>query len=32
MPSKVAPNPLVYVGFLLAALGAGMALYFKPQS
>jgi len=31
-PPKVAPNPLVYVGFLLAALGAGMALYFKPQS
>jgi len=31
-PPKVAPNPLVYVGFLLAAVGAGMALYFKPQS
>ena len=31
-PPKQAPNPLVYVGFLLAALGAGMALYFKPQS
>jgi uncharacterized membrane protein len=31
-PPKQAPNPLVYVGFVLAALGAGMALYFKPQS
>ncbi len=31
-PPKVAPNPLVYVGFILAAVGAGMALYFKPQS
>lgn len=31
-PPKTAPNPLLYVGFVLAALGAGMALYFKPQS
>ena len=31
-PPKVAPNPLLYVGFLLAAAGAGMVLYFKPQS
>lgn len=31
-PPKVAPNPLLYVGFLLAATGAGMVLYFKPQS
>ncbi|MBA3711504.1 MAG: hypothetical protein H0W76_03535 [Pyrinomonadaceae bacterium] len=31
-PPKVAPNPLLYAGFVLAALGAGMVLYFKPQS
>ena len=31
-PPKQSPNPLLYVGFLLAALGAGMVLYFKPQS
>ncbi|MGH9943959.1 MAG: hypothetical protein ACRD9R_16565, partial [Pyrinomonadaceae bacterium] len=31
-PPKTAPNPLLYVGFLLAAFGAGMVLYFKPQS
>ena len=31
-PPKSAPNPLLYVGFVLAALGAGMVLYFKPQS
>lgn len=31
-PPKTAPNPLIYVGFLLAASGAGMVLYFKPQS
>jgi len=30
-PPKTAPNPLIYVGFLLAAAGAGMVLYFKPQ-
>ncbi len=30
-PPKVAPNPLLYVGFVLAAAGAGMVLYFKPQ-
>jgi uncharacterized membrane protein len=30
-PPKVAPNPLLYVGFVLAALGAGMVLYYKPQ-
>jgi drug/metabolite transporter (DMT)-like permease len=30
-PPQVAPNPLLYVGFLLAAVGAGMVLYFKPQ-
>jgi drug/metabolite transporter (DMT)-like permease len=31
-PPKQAPNPLVYVGMLLAATGAGMVLYFKPQA
>jgi hypothetical protein len=31
-PPKNAPNPLLYVGFVLAAAGAGMVLYFKPQS
>ncbi len=29
-PPKTAPNPLLYVGFLLASFGAGMVLYFKP--
>lgn len=31
-PPKQAPNPLLYAGFVLAAAGAGMVLYFKPQS
>ena len=31
-PPKTAPNPMLYVGFLLASLGAGLVLYFKPQS
>ena len=30
-PPKAPPSPLLYVGFLLAAAGAGMVLYFKPQ-
>ncbi len=30
-PPRIAPNPLLYVGFLVTALGAGMVLYFKPQ-
>ena len=30
-PPKVAPNPLLYVGFLVTAIGAGMVLYFKPK-
>ena len=31
-PPKSAPSPLLYVGFLLAAVGAGMVLYYKPAS
>jgi len=31
-PPKSTPNPLLYVGVVLAAAGAGMVLYFKPQS
>ena len=30
-PPKTTPNPLLYVGFVLAAIGAGLVLYFKPQ-
>jgi uncharacterized membrane protein len=29
-PPKTAPNPLLYLGYLLAALGAGLVLYYKP--
>ena len=31
-PPKAAPNPLVYVGFLLTAAGAAMVLYFRPPA
>jgi uncharacterized membrane protein len=31
-PPKTAPNPLLWLGFLLTSVGAGMVLYFKPQS
>ena len=31
-PPKAAVNPLLYVGFVLAAIGAGMVLYFRPTS
>jgi hypothetical protein len=31
-PPKVAPHPLLFVGFLMTAVGAGMVLYFRPQS
>jgi len=31
-PPKVAPNPMLYLGFLLAAVGAGMVLYYRPTS
>jgi hypothetical protein len=30
-PPKESPSPMLYLGFLLAAAGAGMVLYFKPQ-
>src|SRR5262249_40670535 len=31
-PPKNAPNPLLFVGFLLVVVGASMVLYFRPQS
>jgi hypothetical protein len=31
-PPKAAPNPMLYVGFVLASLGAGMVLYFRPSA
>jgi len=31
-PPKSSINPLLYVGFLLAAAGAGMVLYFRPRA
>jgi len=31
-PPKNAPNPLLFVGFLVTAAGAGMVLYFKPAA
>ena len=31
-PPKSQINPLLYVGFLLAAAGAGMVLYFRPRA
>jgi len=31
-PPKHAPNPLLYLGYLMAAGGAGLVLYYKPQS
>ena len=30
-PPKTAPSPMLYVGFLVTAIGAGMVLYFKPR-
>jgi hypothetical protein len=30
-PPAEKPHPLLYVGFLVAALGAAMVLYFKPR-
>ena len=31
-PPKAAINPLLYVGFVLASVGAGMVLYFRPHA
>ena len=31
-PPKVTPSPMLFVGFLMTAVGAGMVLYFRPQS
>src|SRR5688572_27949531 len=31
-PPKTAPNPMLYIGFLVTAIGAAMVLYYKPQS
>ena len=31
-PPKTAPSPMLYLGFLVTALGAGMVLYFKPAA
>jgi len=30
-PPKAAPNPMLYLGFLLAVLGAVLVLYYKPS-
>jgi len=29
-PPKAAINPMLYLGFVLASIGAGMVLYFRP--
>jgi len=31
-PPKSAINPMLYLGFLFASVGAGMVLYFRPTS
>jgi hypothetical protein len=31
-PPKTAPNPMLYLGFALASIGAGLVLYYKPSS
>lgn len=31
-PPKVSPSPMLYLGFLLASIGAGMVLYYRPTS
>ena len=31
-PPKDAVNPMLYVGFLLASIGAAMVLYFRPHA
>jgi drug/metabolite transporter (DMT)-like permease len=30
-PPKTSPNPLLWLGFVLVAVGASLVLYFKPQ-
>ena len=30
-PPKLPPNPLLWVGMVMVAAGAGLVLYFKPQ-
>jgi hypothetical protein len=30
-PPKTAPHPLLYVGFAVTAVGAGMVLFYKPS-
>jgi len=30
-PPKNPPNPMLYLGFLLAVVGAGLVLYYKPS-
>lgn len=31
-PPKQTPNPLLYLGFVMAASGAALVLYYRPQS
>jgi hypothetical protein len=31
-PPKVAPSPMLYLGFVLAALGGYLVLHYKPQA
>jgi hypothetical protein len=31
-PPKSAPNPLLYLGFVLAAVGGGLVLYYRPAA
>jgi hypothetical protein len=31
-PPKTAPNPMLYLGFVLAATGAGLVLYYRPTN
>jgi hypothetical protein len=31
-PPKAALSPMLFVGFLLASIGAGMVLYFRPTA
>jgi hypothetical protein len=31
-PPKVAPHPMLFVGFVLASIGAGLVLYYRPAA